>query len=355
MCLGCQNSEHIRLPPGCRLELAFASTHYCGNFWKFHDIWPSNWWPNWFAARFALEIIPGRSFCALTFDCWDKPWRGFEAVPFSVCLSCWDQLIGALFTPQTTNSSEIIRETLIAGSTPSPRGPAALATAVEKILELYPDIPADGSPFNTGNDTFGLNSQYKRFAAIREFPEHTHFSIARRLHVLHAPVDDFNFQSQRRFFIQTLSNAGVRTFGYLFTDPDAVVPPGLTAVPPAPGSLGSTFLLDICLPHKSDQLLPVTHATEIFYVYDTLANPTPTAITISGIMMDYWISFAASLDPNDNHGSQREVVYCCYLYISDILLCGYTARPNMESIHSRKSSLCHLEKWTSRLAHGDYS
>lgn len=37
-----------------------------------------------------------------------------------------------------------------------------------RILELYPDVPALGSPYGTGNETFGLSSQYKRFAAIRQ-------------------------------------------------------------------------------------------------------------------------------------------------------------------------------------------
>ena len=39
--------------------------------------------------------------------------------------------------------------------------------AVDKLLDLYPDVPALGSPFGTGNNTFGLSSQYKRASAIR--------------------------------------------------------------------------------------------------------------------------------------------------------------------------------------------
>ncbi len=39
---------------------------------------------------------------------------------------------------------------------------------MEKILELYPDDPAQGCPFNTGNITFADQGlQYKRGAAIR--------------------------------------------------------------------------------------------------------------------------------------------------------------------------------------------
>lgn len=34
------------------------------------------------------------------------------------------------------------------------------------MMQLYPDIPALGSPFGTGNETFGLSATWKRAAAI---------------------------------------------------------------------------------------------------------------------------------------------------------------------------------------------
>ena len=34
-------------------------------------------------------------------------------------------------------------------------------------MSLYPDDPSAGSPFNTGNETFGTGSGYKRGSAIR--------------------------------------------------------------------------------------------------------------------------------------------------------------------------------------------
>ncbi|KAJ7484818.1 Alpha/Beta hydrolase protein [Mycena galericulata] len=74
---------------------------------------------------------------------------------------------GTLFVPQDTNSSAVIRDYIIVPATPSPRGPAALAAAADRILQLYPDDPSLGSPFGTGNETFGLGSQYKRYAAVR--------------------------------------------------------------------------------------------------------------------------------------------------------------------------------------------
>jgi acetylcholinesterase len=40
------------------------------------------------------------------------------------------------------------------------------ATAVEKLLKFYPTDPAAGSPYGTGNETFGLAAQYKRLASV---------------------------------------------------------------------------------------------------------------------------------------------------------------------------------------------
>ena len=37
---------------------------------------------------------------------------------------------------------------------------------INTILQMYTDDPAVGSPFGTGNETFGLSSEYKRVAAM---------------------------------------------------------------------------------------------------------------------------------------------------------------------------------------------
>ncbi|KAF9472682.1 extracellular triacylglycerol lipase precursor [Pholiota conissans] len=179
---------------------------------------------------------------------------------------------GTLFTPQGTNSPNQINDALTALTTPSEiANPIFLGETVQEIDELYPDTPALGSPFGTGNNTFGLNGEFKRFASV---------------------FGDFLFQSSRRTFTQDASDAGISVFAYLFTDPDAVVMPELLSVifpnsPPAPGSLG------------------VAHSTEINYVFNTLINKTPTAQALSITMQDYWLSFVTSLTPNDGRGSRR--------------------------------------------------
>ncbi|KAL0062523.1 hypothetical protein AAF712_010562 [Marasmius tenuissimus] len=129
-----------------------------------------------------------------------------------------------------------------------------VAAAVDRILQLYPDVPALGSPFNTGNETFGLPGGYKRWAAIN---------------------GDVAFQSQRRLWQRTAAKAGVKTYGYLFTQPQ-----------PDKGAFG------------------VAHESEVKYVFgEQFANQSDTSL--SRLMIDYWISFATNLDPNDGRGLRR--------------------------------------------------
>ncbi|KAJ3751252.1 extracellular triacylglycerol lipase precursor [Lentinula detonsa] len=167
---------------------------------------------------------------------------------------------GTLFIPPAIDyTAEVIMDDIIANFSP-PAVPfvsiGQLENAVTHLLDLYPDIPALGSPFNTGNDTFGLSPGYKRISAL---------------------FGDISFQSQRRLWIQTASNAGVKTFSYLFTQPQ----------PTNPASLG------------------VSHGSEILFVYGAPPNATASAIALSTAMIDYWVSFATSLDPNDGKGSSR--------------------------------------------------
>ncbi|KAJ7766334.1 Alpha/Beta hydrolase protein [Mycena maculata] len=159
---------------------------------------------------------------------------------------------GTLFTPDTTNSTQEIQVSLISGASPS-ISPATLNRSILTLLELYPDIPALGSPFGTGNDTFGLSPQYKRAAAIDTY---------------------LNFLSQRRLWIETAANAGVPTFGYLFTQPQTDMAPEFG----------------------------VSHGSEITFVYGAPNDTSPSSILLSRIMTDYWVSFATSLTPNDGLG-----------------------------------------------------
>ncbi|OBZ71124.1 Lipase 2 [Grifola frondosa] len=145
------------------------------------------------------------------------------------------------------------------GSGPQPDG---LIQTTNTLLALYPNITALGSPFNTGNETFGLNPEWKRCNAI---------------------LGDVYFQAPRRAWSHKMSKAGVKSFSYLFTDPQAL-DQDPTSVPGG-----------------------VPHESEVTYAFGGPAfagTPSP-ADSLSWSMMDYWISFAVNLDPNDGRGTQR--------------------------------------------------
>ncbi|KAF8056297.1 extracellular triacylglycerol lipase precursor [Lyophyllum atratum] len=164
---------------------------------------------------------------------------------------------GTLFTPRTINSEGQVRDSIIANFSPPIVSTATLASTADKLLQLYPDDPAVGSPFGTGNQTFGLSSVFKQVAALQ---------------------GDLSFQSQRRSWSQTFSRAGVKTFGYLFTEPQ-----------PATAAFG----------------LGVAHGSEVTFVYGKPTTATPSSTKLSSLMIEYWVSFATSLDPNDGRGLER--------------------------------------------------
>jgi len=164
---------------------------------------------------------------------------------------------GTIFIPQIPLSTSAIRADLIANFTPSAvgRGTPLLDSTVDQLLQLYPDDPALGSPFNTGDNDFGVPG-FKRSAAIS---------------------GDVLFQAPRRAWIQAASGQGVKTFGYLFTQPQ---PNGL----PIDG---------------------VFHSSEINFVYGAPSDNSASSVFLSKVMVDYWVSFATSLTPNDGKGVSR--------------------------------------------------
>lgn len=46
------------------------------------------------------------------------------------------------------------------------------------------------------------------------------------------------------------------------------------------------------------------HSSDVVYTYGQIVNGTSASLALSAVMMDYWISFATSLDPNDGHGNK---------------------------------------------------
>ena len=82
---------------------------------------------------------------------------------------------------------------------------------IDRLLELYPDNPALGSPFGTGNETFGKTATWKRAVAM---------------------AGDMMFEVQKREWLKAASDKGANVYGYHFTDPQ-----------PGSGSLGGESIL----------------------------------------------------------------------------------------------------------------
>ncbi|KAH9999292.1 extracellular triacylglycerol lipase precursor [Russula vinacea] len=160
---------------------------------------------------------------------------------------------GTVFLPKDFRAKDIAIW-LNANYTPSPLGSGALKAGLDKVISLYLDDPSAGSPFDTGNETFGTGPGYKRGTAI---------------------FGDVMFQAPRRFWSQMIS---APSYVYLFTEPQPSV----------------------------DPRFGVFHSSELTYFkfYGDLAKNGPSA-WLSRVMLDYWISFAVSLTPNDGKGTNR--------------------------------------------------
>ena len=179
---------------------------------------------------------------------------------------------GTLFTPRDF-PTEDISIWLNANATPSPSGPGALKAAIDKVMSLYPDDPSAGSPFGTGNETFGTGPGYKREAAIcMSFPACLH-GLVSVLTGYCELVGDIHFDAPRRFWTQTTR---APNYAYLFTDPQ-----------PA-----------------ADPALGVSHGSVRHYLFENLSTTgSPKVANLSRMILDYWISFTVSLTPNDGKGT----------------------------------------------------
>ncbi|KAF4583827.1 hypothetical protein EYR40_002322 [Pleurotus pulmonarius] len=166
---------------------------------------------------------------------------------------------GSVFAPEHTSSSEEIRARLIATYLSSAAvSQAQVEEVVDKLMEIYPDIPALGSPYNTGNETFGLSSQYKRLGSL---------------------LGDLAFVAPVRLHLRALAKAGVQVYSYLFTEDSG-------ARPPQEG---------------------IAHTDEIAYVYGQPPVPvSSSSARLTGLVMDYWLSFAYERHPNDGRGHNRQ-------------------------------------------------
>ncbi|TYJ55469.1 hypothetical protein B9479_003859 [Cryptococcus floricola] len=166
---------------------------------------------------------------------------------------------GTLFVPATLSGTS---EGYAVISSLEPTGLSDESLA--DLVRYYPNDTSLGSPFGTGNETFGLDPSFKQFAAI---------------------FGDMQFQAPRRYFLrQANQNGNAKSWTYQFEQPS----PGIT------GYLGAF------------------HSSEIPYVYGMArpgdgfpgiaANYTEADSRLSNTIMEYWLNFAYYADPNGANG-----------------------------------------------------
>ncbi|KAM5539681.1 hypothetical protein V8D89_006790, partial [Ganoderma adspersum] len=181
----------------------------------------------------------------------------FSKIPF-IAGTVLDE--GTDFVPRQISSEVQVQLFVLLAENPFPETVAPeFQLAAGTLVALYPDDPAAGSPFGTGNETFGLSSQYKRASAM---------------------YGDVSFQAMRRRWIQAATAAGVPAFGYVFADENVAT---------------------------GDPSRGVYHSSEVPYVYGSpsVAEGNAGSGRVSLTMMDYWVSFAVSGTPNDGKGLAR--------------------------------------------------
>jgi hypothetical protein len=167
-----------------------------------------------------------------------------------------------------------------------------LSDSIDELLALYPDDPALGSPYNTGNETFGLDGSWKRATSISTLFCLSHNNIG----LILRGAGGLLFQSTRRMWLQAAASHGSKVYGYLLTQPQLGDP-----------SLGGVPAPELH-PHDLNNNLTcsVDHtATKKFFYGDVLTDGVASDAALSFVMMDYWISFADCLDPNDGKGGAR--------------------------------------------------
>ncbi|KAI0106234.1 Alpha/Beta hydrolase protein [Nemania sp. FL0031] len=145
-------------------------------------------------------------------------------------------------------------------------------STISRIMELYPDDPAQGIPLNTGSERFPEEGyQYKRVAAIvGDVFYHAPRLDDARHYAQHAPTFIYRFNTRP-------------LAGYTNSDYNETAPPsGNVTVMLAPAYKG------------------VAHFSEVAFVFANpgAVGPWPGYRALSAQMSEQWIRFAHTGDPN---------------------------------------------------------
>ncbi|CAE6481616.1 unnamed protein product [Rhizoctonia solani] len=125
----------------------------------------------------------------------------------------------------------------------------AARKAFDTFVSMYPDDPAAGSPFGTGNETWGKGRGTKRGAAI---------------------FGDWLFEAPRRKFTREAVKAGLPVWSYQYAQPGYWAP-----------EFGVGHFADVQM---------------IFRWFDTHSDPE--MIRLSDTILSFWLNFVYYLDPS---------------------------------------------------------
>ncbi|CAE6459214.1 unnamed protein product [Rhizoctonia solani] len=125
----------------------------------------------------------------------------------------------------------------------------AARAAFDKFLSMYPDDPAAGSPFGTGNETWGKGRATKRGAAI---------------------FGDWLFEAPRRKFTREAVKAGLPVWSYQYSQPGYW-----------PSEFGVGHFADVQM---------------IFRWFDE--HTEPEMVGLSDLVLSFWLNFVYYLDPS---------------------------------------------------------
>ena len=77
---------------------------------------------------------------------------------------------GTVFSPQSIASNSDIQNLLINATSPTlpTTSPSTQNAYVQGLIDIYPENPSLNSPFNTGNETFGLSPSWKKYNSLCE-------------------------------------------------------------------------------------------------------------------------------------------------------------------------------------------
>jgi len=205
-----------------------------------------------------LSRLPSESFA-----------KGLVADVAILAGSNTDEGTASFFGPRGTLNTDDDIHALLAGM-----GTGLDNRTVAQLMELYPDDPAQGCPFNTGSERFAEQGyQYKRGAAI---------------------IGDEVIHAGRRFTTEYYAGLPKKTrkpvYSYRFDQPPWN---GIEVLVATDAPVYSTHYAEICFVFNID---PSTSTAKTNWI-----GPYPDYYSLSKLMSRSFISFVHDLDPN-NHG-----------------------------------------------------